>query len=485
MPILSILNQLSSTSKSTEKIAILKQHSDNELLKSVFYNALHPRFQYYIKQKTFPVVESFYGITSLEDSIQYLLSSLRNREVTGNDAINSVSVSLNSLTADDAEVMKRIVLKDLKCGVNESTVNKIWNGLIPTTPYMRCSGDEKLKNIKYPAIVQRKEDGSFCNIVVDNGKVSFFTRNGSTFFVTNIAKELENFRGEPFVLIGEMLVMCENGAVEVRKIGNGKLNKLIKTLDVIESHNEKLSKAKPAQLPKLQSALNEYIAEMMDIDNRTIVNLWDMIPLKDWDAGYCSYTYETRFKSVQTLHEQLASDIINVVPSKIVNNEQEAIEYAKAMIAQGKEGAVLKNISAVFKDGTSTEQVKLKAVLDADLICTGWYAGKEGSEFEIGIGGFNMESSCGKLKVNVGSGISREQRGLEPIDKNDISKGLKIIDGFDFNQYTGKIMAIEYNELIQSEHREEYSMFLPIFIEVRNDKSEADSLERLMTMHSI
>jgi ATP-dependent DNA ligase len=143
------------------------------------------------------------------------------------------------------------------------------------------------------------------------------------------------------------------------------------------------------------------------------------------------------------LDEQLASDIINVVPSKIVNNEQEAIEYAKAMIAQGKEGAVLKNISAVFKDGTSTEQVKLKAVLDADLICTGWYFGKEGSEFEHGIGGFNMKTSCGNLKVNVGSGLSREQRGLEPIDKNDISKGLKVISGFDFNQYTGKIMAIE------------------------------------------
>jgi ATP-dependent DNA ligase len=482
--ILSILNQLSSSPKSTEKLSILKANSSNEVLKAVFYNALNPRFQYYIKQKTFPHVESFYGMFTLEGEVDRLLPLLRDRVVTGNEAIETVRVALNQMTEDDAEVMKRIILKDLKCGVNERTVNKVWKDLIPTTPYMRCSGDEKLKNIKYPAIVQRKEDGSFCNVIVDNGKVSFLTRNGSSFFVNNIAKELEGMTGS-FVLIGEMLITNDTG-VEVRKRGNGKLNMLIKNMDVLDNYNEKLERATTAtQLSKLRVEVNKYIAEIADIDSRTIINVWDVVPLEDWNAGACTEQYAERFKRATQLAESINNDIINVVPSKIVENEVEALAYAKVMIAQGKEGAVLKNLSATFKDGTSTDQVKLKAVLDADLICRGWYSGKVGTEFENGIGGFYMETSCSMLKVNVGSGLSREQRGLEMIDKNDISKGLKVIDGFDFNQYNDKIMTIEYNELIQAEGREEHSMFLPIFVEVRYDKTEADSLERLQTMQSL
>jgi len=42
----------------------------------------------------------------------------------------------------------------------------------------------------------------------------------------------------------------------------------------------------------------------------------------------------------------------------------------------------------------------------------------------------------------------------------------------------GQIIEVKYNELIQND-KDEWSLFLPIFLSVRNDKTEANSLDDL------
>lgn len=86
------------------------------------------------------------------------------------------------------------------------------------------------------------------------------------------------------------------------------------------------------------------------------------------------------------------------------------------------------------------------------------------------------ESSDGLLKVSI-SGMTESERGLERVDIMDASKGLKVIDDFDFNKYTGKIITVEFNELIKAKDKEDYSLFLPRIKEFREDKIEADDLE--------
>lgn len=86
------------------------------------------------------------------------------------------------------------------------------------------------------------------------------------------------------------------------------------------------------------------------------------------------------------------------------------------------------------------------------------------------------ESSDGLLKVSI-SGMTESERGLERVDIMDASKGLKVIDDFDFNKYTGKIITVEFNELIKAKDKEGYSLFLPRIKEFREDKIEADDLE--------
>jgi hypothetical protein len=77
------------------------------------------------------------------------------------------------------------------------------------------------------------------------------------------------------------------------------------------------------------------------------------------------------------------------------------------------------------------------------------------------LGAIICESSDGIIKVNVGSGFNDEHR------KSYKEKDL-----------LGKIVAIKYNARIKNKAGEE-SLFLPVFVELREDKDIADSTKEV------
>lgn len=470
--ILRILDSLAETSKSNTKLDILAENRDSIELQLFFMYSLDKFKNYYIREATFPVVISTLteSMSSIQEFVNDFLPTLYNRELTGNAAIDALARELEKFNQKDIEVIKRILFKDPKCGVSEKIVNKIWPELVKEIPYMRCSGPDALKNLTYPAYAQKKSDGTYCNVIIGENSVFFMTRNGSEFNINSMADvilrkielmpELKNT-----VLMGELLSF-KDFKPEDRKTGNGKITRIIKRDSTLET-------AKGDKKEVLRQEFDE-------IDISLGIDLWDMVPYADWVKGYCSTPYNERFSRLCTVLQKVNSSKFRPITSKIVYNEEELMSFNALMMQMGEEGSVAKNISAVYKKGTSKDQMKIKAILDADLLCTGWYFGRTGSEIEEGLGGLILESSDGIINVSVGSGFSREQRGLEPIDNDDIAKGLKRTS-LDFDkEYVGKIITIEYNALVNSKHStDKYSCFLPVFIEVREDKTEADSYEKL------
>ena len=73
------------------------------------------------------------------------------------------------------------------------------------------------------------------------------------------------------------------------------------------------------------------------------------------------------------------------------------------------------------------------------------------------LGAIICESADSKLRVSVGSGFTDSQR----VNLKDI---------------IGKIAAIKYNAKITNKQGE-HSLFLPIVLEIREDKTEADSFD--------
>jgi DNA ligase-1 len=138
------------------------------------------------------------------------------------------------------------------------------------------------------------------------------------------------------------------------------------------------------------------------------------------------------------------------------------MDQYKEIVKNGGEGVICKT-DAVYECKRSRNWIKLKEVNDCDLIVTGWIPG-EGRRTGY-VGSLCVSDSTGKLRVDVGSGFT--------------DADLEMFNGLiNKNELIGKIVAIQYNLSITDKHGN-HSLFLPRFIEIRNDKSEADNINNV------
>lgn len=429
------------------KLALLKQHKNDDL-REFFYLALEPTVLFWIKK--IPSHEpNTLTPTTLMDATYMLVNNISNRKLTGHLALDFLAETLCRLTAEDAEMLTRIILKDPRCGVSEKTINKVWKGLCTEKLYMRCASftQEHLEKISYPAIAEEKADGLFINAIRKNGVPQFLSRNMKPMeFHGNLEKEIIDMDAKgDFVVHGEGIVLNEDGTGYLdRKTGNGIISKAI------------------------HGTISEEEA------SRVHLKVWDVIPLDQWRGKKCDFPYEIRRNKVHLIVDKLASPKINYIDSKEVENIYEAYDFFNAMTTMGREGAIIKNLDGIWKSSSSGSKdcVKMKKKDPADLLCTGTYRhkqdyimrGDERIDTTAWIGGLNLESSDGKIKVNSGSGLDDLGRQKPP------------------EYYIGKIIEVEYNEIITSKSKDGYSLFLPIIKEVRDpaDKDEADSYELIL-----
>lgn len=422
---------LASNASRNFKTEQLKLHSDNVTLKEVVRLALDPFTQFYqrkIPEYTF-VGEDSEHQTSLEMAIENL-KYLSTREVTGNAAIAHLRAILSGLPSDDAKVIERIIQKDLKCGVQVSTANAVWTGLVHEYPVMLCSPfEEKLVNkIKFPAYVQLKMDGMRFNAIVKDGKCEFRSRNGKEiqllgFLETDFIKMAAGFN---MVFDGELLVN-DKGVILDRQTGNGILNKANK-------------------------------GTISDLDARKVrATVWDVIPFDAFASGICKTDYATRLNDLERMIQKSSPEKVNLVQTDLVQTLDMAQSIFESYLADGLEGIILKSGDGIWEDKRSKSQIKFKGELECDLRIVGVQMGT--GKYDGMLGAILCESADGVIKVSVGSGFSDEQR------KELIKQ--KLLD---------KIAAIKYNMRIKNKLGDE-SLFLPIVLEIRDDKEVADSSE--------
>lgn len=432
MTILSILDQLAATTKGTEKLAILEANKDNATLKHVFALALDPMINYWIKK--IPAYNKTKRLTPEPLTSAFIsLSKLTNRQVTGNAAAALLVQTLESISIDDAVVIERIIGKDLRCGVAAATANKVWgNDFIKEFPVMKASplDDKALARIKFPAISQLKVDGLRCTAVLDGGVVTLYSAAGNVIDLGNVPlmDTLARCMTPDFVVDGELVVVDANGKVLPRKTGNGIINKAVRgTISKEEADR--------VRFMVFDDIEKQFFAEGVE----------DPAP------------YSRRFENLkmQFLH---TDKHVQIVPGKIVNSIEEAYAHFRELYNQGEEGTILKDMRSIWENKRSKLQVKFKGVVSADLRVK---ACEEGTGKNKGkIGALVCETDDMLLEVNVGTGLSDDDRSKP------------------FDYYVGKIVEVEYNELIISKAKgAKHCLFLPRFVCVRNDKRHADTLD--------
>lgn len=421
---LNVLDQLAATTKRTEKEAILAALTPDHaaLFKKIGIATYSPEIAYNIKK--YPRPTDYLGTTELATAIDGL-KTLSSRQLTGKAAIDYMTRLERSLTAEDGEVLFRVVKKDLRCGLTESTMNKVWPNLIYTPPYQRCSSfnEKNLKKIKLPAFSQTKSDGMYVDIIAAESKVVYRSRNCEVKPFNNQVTDGEFEQG--FVYMGEALYKDDDGNIMSRKDGNGRLNS-------------------------------------DDVDtSRIVFVLWDIVPIADYIARHCSIRYATR---LNTLKIAIAGkgDNLRLVETKVVNSVAEIIDHFKAEVLKGEEGTVIKNQDGIWADHTSPDQVKCKIEFECDLEIV---ALEEGTGKNKGrLGAAVCASSDRKLSTGVGIGFSDKEREALWNDPNTV----------------GMIITVKANDIVKDRNSDVFSLFLPRNVEVRTDKTTADTYERIV-----
>ena len=435
MSIHEIISELCESNSTNYKLSVLKKYKDNKELARVLkmtYDSVI--YRYYLTMnhwyKTYgpkPFDEASTVEYSLEQVLDFMEQKLATRELTGNAAIDAMDERFRKLGIEDRDLIIKIVNRDLRINCGRTLINKVFGDLITKPVYMRCGvfGPKTAKDISYPAFIQLKADGTYREMQVSNGTVEFMSRSGESYEYT-FQDQFANLPDGHYT--GELLVKDTKDRSE----SNGLLN----------SDNPPM--------------------------DRIVYYVWDYITPEEYSnaAKKIKNTtkYKDRFEKLKEIVAESGHEQIQVIESHEVKTPQEAFELVIKWMNDGLEGGVLKDKNGVFRDGTSKHQLKMKLEMDLEVRVTGYKEGRIGTKRESTFGAILFETDDGQIKGAV-SGFTDEQ--LEEINANR-------------EAYMSKIITVSCNDITRGRDNDYYALSHPRFKEVRNDKTETDTLERAL-----
>lgn len=439
------LEAIANTNGKNDKQALLGVHMKNPDFVRVVVYALNPFKTYGVAKR--PVLDATkLGGAEFDEGTWQILDDLINRTLSGDAARTAIQVEMERLSPASAELFWRIIAKDLRAGFGESSVNKMAKGTIPDFPYMRCClpKDAKLAEWNWAGghISQEKADGMFanCNIEAD-GLAGFTSRQGTPF----PRGEIEELLSECSARLswntqthGELLVLVD-GVVAERAIGNGILNRLLD-------------------------------GGKLEANERVIYKVWDQIPLSAVQTkGKHNVPYIERLTGLvaglaYATKNIGATNLVSVIDTRIVYSMKEAFTHYVELLKQGKEGTIVKKKTAIWKDGTSKEQVKLKLEAPCELEVVAIVPGRAGTKNDGRPGSYTCVTSDRLLQVDVTVKNEAQRDRIEA----------------DPDSWIGTIVTVISNSIcMPSASNSLHSLFLPRFEEERKDKSVANTLEEV------
>jgi DNA ligase-1 len=347
------------------------------------YQAYNPFYTFNIRQ-----VPETSGLTDRSNpwtKFWALLEALRTRSITGNRARESIEQLSQMFDSDEwNNLARRVIIKDLRCGISEKTLNKILGRSEYRIPVFTCqlaqdSTDQpkKLKGIKR---LEVKLDGVRVLAVVDGANVNLFSRNGKVFEnFPQIADAIEDTRqffmrgtgfGGRFVLDGEI-------------VGES-FQKLMR-----QAHRK-----------------TDAVTEGM------IYHIFDIIPLESLQEGHCNIQQYKRIewleRAQETLLETSCLRIMNGLEVDLDTAEGHDImqRFAESAVAEGFEGIMIKSMDAPYECKRSDSWMKWKPTISVDLNIVGFEQGTGRNANRLGAIICEGEDRDRRIRVNVGSGFS-------------------------------------------------------------------------------
>lgn len=374
-----LFNQIAKYNSPSDKLALLREYPYWEELKSVLRLALDPFITFGISDFD-PAPNGEYSPLGHFE----VLEKLASRELTGGAARRALGLSVRDLDEDYHELVRRIIRKDLRCGVGPALALQFCPNIIRTFEVMRAVPLSKTKpKVGKSYLIEPKYDGLRAIAVIKGQSVTLLSRNGLEFTSVDHLKEplLRMARGRDLFFDGELV--------------NGNFN-----------------------------SSSSAIRRKNQTNTDTRYHLFDRLEADEWG----SVTREQGHRSMLLARdfEGFSGEELQLVPSYRATPE-EFMRYYNHFLDQGYEGAMVKDPMGHYRFKKHKDWIKIKPAEDLDLRVESLVQG-EGKY--AGMLGAAIVKYKGK-RVRVGSGFSDEQRQQFWASPNSIK---------------GKIIEVQFHE---------------------------------------
>lgn len=401
-----VLLDIANTSSTNAKFDKLSNYLKRIMwLEKTIEFALNPYKHYntskveFIRQRRFDIIQfsKDFGTVMIFDYLTYLSKKRGASDYEKHELDQRASMSKKT-----ADVVNKIVKKDLRCGISITTAKKLIPDL-PTYEVMKAQGDNPFPGKNWDKFV--KLCGGFKKIAwavkVDGYRVSYTTvfKDGTVEHLSTSGKPYDNFS----VFDDEMAILAKN-------IHN----------DYGLEYPMKFDSEAVPNDGDFQS-MQKYARRIYNVDPEVYrLLVWDVI---------APIPYHDRYKMLDCLittsgiKYDFLDKVYNNKKTKVFrlehnfdgfNDTQEVIDLARHIIEQGNEGLLLKTPFHFHEYERSKHWFKLKALylkgsgIEVDLPVVGFHYGRSGTRMEKMLGAFICDFNG--VEVRVSGKMTDEQR---------------------------------------------------------------------------
>ncbi len=419
-----IITELESNNSRLFKESIIEKNINNKVFQDGIKMCLDPLVTFGVKQ----VPENINSGDGLDWNIfKKAANQLKERKKTGHAARDLIIELIEQSTKVQwNDWYRRILIKDLRCGVSEKTVNNVAKkmNLQFRVPVFSCmlahDGAKHPKKIQGCCLVEYKYDGVRVIGIVKNGKATLYSRNGKIFHnFPHIENALSKTEYNNMVFDGE--VMSDDFQALMKQV---------------------------------------YRKSGANTDDAYLA-LFDMLPLKEFNSGKSLLNTIERKEELNKM-SQTFNEEIKLVDYEIINFDEKAgqVKFStmnKEALDKGFEGLMIKPTKNFYECKRSHAWLKIKPFIEVTLKVidiqegTGKHAGK--------LGAFNVEGEDDDkfFSLSVGSGLTDEDR----------ERFWKAKD-----KLIGRLVEIRADAITKSIEGEHYSLRFPRFKNFRGFKED-------------
>ena len=365
------------------------------------------------------------------EAFKELARALAMRDLTGHDARDAIELALSASTESQWNGWyRRILIKDLRCGVSEKTINKVLKGRfskIQGVPIFECmlahDGANHEKKIVGKKLLEPKLDGVRVVTIINAGNktATMYSRNG---------KILENF-SHITSAIEANIELFERSVVLDGEMVSSSFQALMKQV-----HRK---------------------SDVQSTDARLM--LFDILPVSEFQAGKSTLGQKRRsalLRSMKPQFDKIGS--IDIIPQIEVDldslvGDLEFKQYNKDAIEAGFEGIMIKNVDAKYECKRTVSWLKMKPFIEVSLTVVAVEEGTGKNEGRLGAIICEGEDDGKQIRVNVGSGFTDDDRNEFWTDKETV---------------VGQIVEVRADAATRSQDSEDiYSLRFPRFLRFR------------------